>query len=121
MSITFQVAHNNENFDGIVLRANLKRLKIPDRRIKVGINFQCSMKILRKEHPNFKNHRLQTCLEHFCDEGEIAVTHDALQDTKDCQTICERGTKRIGYESFAAYLADRSSVGHCQFILSDVM
>ena len=79
------------------------------------------MKILRKEFPTFKDHKLETCLEHFCDEGEISVAHDALQDAKDCQTVCEKGAQRRGYESFANYLAKNNHVGYCLFRLSDVM
>ena len=103
------------------MRANLKRFRVPDRRIKVGMKPQCSWKIIKKEFPAFKSWKLETCLEHFCDEGEITVAHDALQDAKDCQTICEKGAQRLGYESFAKYLAEKSHVGHCTFRISDVM
>ena len=110
-TMDFLVAHNNYGFDSIVLRNNLKRFGV-NRQIRISKNKDswAFMKKLKREFPelDFQYFRLQHCLKVFSDEENPTVLHDALQDAKDCQLICDRGAKKLGFQDYAKYLASNS-------------
>ena len=57
---------------------------------------------------DFQTCKLEQCLKIFSDEGDevdVSILHDALEDSKACQLICNRGAKKLGFQDYANYLA----------------
>jgi len=106
------VAHNNYAFDAVVLKNNLKRFGV-QRQIRNSQNKDSWvwMTELRdqKKFPelDFQTCKLEQCLKIFKlrDEDDRSVLHDGLQDSKDCQLVCDRAAQKLGFQDYANYLA----------------
>ena len=96
----YLVAHNNFKFDKHVLQHNLNLfglVALPD------LKHEDSMEFVKKEFPELKSKTLKKCLDYFCGKTQ-SEPHDALDDAKAVKDICKEAAKRLGYNSFKAFL-----------------
>ena len=125
------MGHNNIAFDAVVLKNNLKRFGVK-RQIRNSQNkdswlWMKELKNTNSKFPfvyiwperaycyfisefpelDFQSCKLEQCLKIFKlhDEDDRPVLHDGLQDSKDCQLVCDRAAQKLGFQDYANFLA----------------
>jgi len=94
------VAHNNRGFDSLVLTTNLLRfdLDLPEN-VMMADSYDLTNHITLET----RHRKLDDALQAWCNT-EQAKPHTALNDAKYVKMVTDAGAKRLGFETYSAFL-----------------